>query len=48
MMYKLVNSELVCQNCGYTEDIIINTERHHIKIHLEKQVLCLQTYQSFQ
>ena len=31
MMYKLVNSELVCQNCGYTEDIIINTEKSSYK-----------------
>ena len=31
MMYKLVNSELVCQNCGYTEDIIINTEKTSYK-----------------
>lgn len=31
MMYKLVNSELVCQNCGYTEEIIINTEKTSYK-----------------
>ena len=25
--YELIDSELICQNCGYTEDIIINSEK---------------------
>ena len=27
MVYSLIDSELVCSHCGYTEDIIINSER---------------------
>ena len=27
MVYSFINSEVVCKNCGYTEDIIINTEK---------------------
>ena len=27
MLYSLINSELVCSKCGYTEDIIINSEK---------------------
>ena len=27
MVYSLIDSELVCGNCGYTEDIIINSEK---------------------
>ena len=25
--FSLVDSELVCEKCGYTEDIIINSEK---------------------
>ena len=31
MSFGLVDSELVCQNCGYTEDIIINSEKTSYK-----------------
>ena len=29
--YELIDSELICQNCGYTEDIIINSEKTSYK-----------------
>ena len=31
MSYGLIDSELVCENCGYTEDIIINSEKTSYK-----------------
>ena len=29
--YELIDSELICENCGYTEDIIINSEKTSYK-----------------
>ena len=31
MSFGLIDSELVCENCGYTEDIIINSEKTSYK-----------------
>ena len=31
LSFGLIDSELVCENCGYTEDIIINTEKTSYK-----------------
>tara|TARA_B110000977_G_scaffold200540_1_gene291471 strand:- start:122 stop:1114 length:993 start_codon:yes stop_codon:yes gene_type:complete len=31
MSFGLIDSELVCENCGYTEDIIINSEKSSYK-----------------
>ena len=31
MCIKQINSELVCTNCGYTKDIIINSEKSSFK-----------------
>ncbi len=31
MIYSLVSSELLCESCGYTEDIIINSEKASYK-----------------
>ena len=42
MCIKQINSELVCINCGYTKEIIINSEKSlFLKIHLEKRVILL-------
>ena len=27
MMYKMINSELICEKCGFTETIVINSEK---------------------
>ena len=31
MMYKMINSELICEKCGFTEKIIINSEKTSYK-----------------
>ena len=31
MMYKMINSELICEKCGFTETIVINSEKTSYK-----------------